>query len=88
MLKAAASEGLEAFLGGAEHAANKEAAEKAAQDQESRDIVSVSLDPCIASPLDTIPVQTLLCSGTEILIILMNIIMKLLLHGNGSLCDL
>lgn len=88
MLKAAASEGLEAFLGGAEHAANKEAAERAAQDQESRDMVSVSSDPCFASPLDTLPVQILLCAGTEFLIFFMNGIMKVLPYGEGRLCGL
>lgn len=39
LLTAAATEGLEAFLGGAEHAAAKEAAEKAAQEQSTRDMV-------------------------------------------------
>ena len=45
LLKAAASEGLEAFLGGTEHAANKEAAEKAARDEESREAVSKLFAP-------------------------------------------
>lgn len=45
LLKAAAAEGLEAFLGGAEHAAAKEAAEKSAQEQGTRDIVRTLTHP-------------------------------------------
>ena len=39
LLKAVATEGVEAFQGGAEHAAAKEAAEKAARDEATRDMV-------------------------------------------------
>lgn len=50
LLKAAAAEGLEAFLGGAEHAAAKEAAEKAAQEQGSRDMVRAPSQPHLGAP--------------------------------------